>query len=1553
MKKRKCLAALLALSMAVNSMTVMAAEMSGSVDETYSYESEMDTETTVSDQAEEEKDAAEVDEAITEKVERMDDLESEDVTTLTEETEMESEADTDRGDRPVPGRFVQYNEQISYTVNDDGETCRVQCADRNISGTVEIPSELDGLTVTEIADNGFEDCYSMEKIILPDTLTRIGKEAFVNCQKLPVILIPESVKQIGDRAFESCEILTVLFRGHEVPEGQSYWLGSGGLAVIDVFKVGETTDGRFHYYLSKSNGAGVYQYVGDEEEVVIPSEIEGVTVQLVSNGCFRENNTLRKVEIPDSVTALGSYAFYYCSNLEEISMPENLISIGMLTFSSCEKLDGFTLAESLEKIGLYAFRDCSSLTSIVIPNKITELDGAFEGCASLKNVTLPEGLVNLDSYAFEDCTLLEEIVLPESLTEIGYYTFEGCTSLTSITIPKNVTKCRESFLNCTNLALVQIESPTIAKDIITQNSSGYITKYAKTIIIPKSIEEVGSHILDNFVETSEIVQNDIAYTVYSNHTHDWHEVSNSGYTGCDQEMLVNYTCAVCGLEKTEKRAGHEFGEWTVEKEATCTESGERNRQCLHCDYIETEIIPAVGHQFENGICTICGEKEKKSGKFGNLTWTLCDGVLTISGQGEMQNFSYETKEDSPWYDDRGQIHKICIEEGVTSIGDYAFYNIRGDLTVELPETLIRIGEGAFSCCYDLQAIQIPESVREIGRQAFNNCDRVTVMFKASQLPDGLNQEWNWPCDQSAQVVVNVSGIGETGDGNFLYYVTGDGYAGVYEYLKYEENVVIPDTIEGLPVKKISTATFMDNSSVVDVIIPNTVELIEYHAFYECRNLTHISWPENLVSIGEKAFQECKKLENIELHDRVEYIGEWAFRDCASITSVVIPNGVTRLNNGVFDSCNSLKNVTLSDYLVSMDYYVFTRCSALEEIQLPESLEDIGFHSFADTGLKSITIPKNVRYCDEAFEDCNQLKLVQIESPYIAKNIGTKNNSSFVTAEYLCKYADTVVLPISIKEIGSYILENFTQVTDLSNEDGDYKVYSNHSHEWQEKTRLGYEQCKQDGNVVYSCAVCGLEKTEWVSAHDLSDWMVSKEATCTEKGERVRICSHCDYRETETIAATGHHYVDGKCTNCGKMEMINGTCGDHVTWTLGNDGLLTISGTGKMTNYTSIKSVPWYNYVGQIKQVVIEKGVTSIGNFAFYGLKDIQKVSVPKGVEIIGDYAFKNCTGLENVVLPKNLWKIGESAFYGCQSLKAVNMPDTITVMGAYAFKGCVSMESVYISKGLVGLNESAFYGCQSLRDITIPEGIKRIDGYVFKNCSGVQTVSLPGTLVKLGDSAFYGCSSLTELTVPENVTVINGYTFKNCTSLEAVSLPEKLASISEAAFYGCTGLTEMDIPENVTNIYSYAFKNCTALKVINLPTSLVKISESSFYGCKSLATVTIPENVTVIDGYAFKSCTGLTDIQLPENLETIGGSAFYGCTSLAEVTIPEKVQKIDGYAFSRCSGLKEIDFTGDAPTIDSYSFSNVTADAKYPAGNTTWTVDKRQNYGGKLTWSEQ
>lgn len=1602
MKKRKIAAAFLAISMIIGQISPMAAiagEQAAAVNDTYSLESYDESEKTAVEQLEtdDETDTVTESSVLTETIETEVAIGLDEASEL---SEVESESETETTERPAPGTQVQYNDQIIFTVNDDGETCRVQCTDRYaIEGTVEIPSELDGFTVTEIADQGFYECNSVDEIILPDTLKTIGEEAFQYCRNLPIILIPDSVESIGDRAFEGCEMLTILFQSDEVPENQLHWKGSDAEIVTNVSEIGETEDGKFHYYITKDDLAGVYQYNGDEEDVIIPDKIEGVTVRRLNGGTFKENKALKKITIPDLVTFIGSNAFYGCSSLEEAILPKNLISIGYMAFYRCEKLNHVVLPETVESIDTYAFRECSSLTSIVVPNKITELSGGtFDGCTSLKDVTLPDNLVELDSYEFMDCTSLEEVKLPESLEKIGYYTFSGCTGLKSIIIPASVNTCWESFKDCSNLKLVQIESPAIAKDISTQNACGYISKYADTIVFPESIEEIGSHILSNYTEIFTFTKDEVNYKAYSNHTHVWQEQSNSGSTDCEQKISVDYICELCGLNKTELRKGHDFGEWVVTKEATCTETGEKTRTCTRCDYSETEVIPMRDHDFQNGICTVCGQKEKKTGKFDNLSWTICDGVLTISGEGEMQNFTYDTRMDSPWYDDRDQIDKICIEEGVTTIGDYAFYNFYHSLgkrlQVELPESLTSIGQGAFSNCNRLWEVLIPKNVSKIGEQAFSNCDRATVLYKGNVLPSDLDIEWSWP--HSMEMITNVTDVGETEDGRFLYYLTGDGYAGVYKYLNYEENVVIPEEIENLPVKKIGTAAFMSKPLVANVTIPNTVVSIANNAFYECRYLIKVSLPEELVDIGEYAFYRCEKLSDISLPEKLENIGENAFCDCAAITSVVIPNGVTRLQTAVFDGCTSLRDVTLPDYLVKMDYYVFIRCSSLEEITLPDSLKYMGFHSFADTGLKSIKIPKNVQTCDDVFNGCSKLSLIEVDSPYIAQNIVEEGTSKVVLAEDLCENTSTLVFPKSIEEISSYILDNYKTVTEFTNDDVEYVAYSDHDHEWQEKTQLGYVECQQDGNIVYTCTECGLDKTEWVQAHDIGEWTVDKEASCTENGEKSRKCSRCDYREVEVIPALGHNYVEGICSNCGKAEGISGTCGANLVWTLDDDGFLMISGEGKMDNYTSIKSVPWYAYIGQIKKITIEKGVTSIGNFAFYGLTGIKEIVLPKGMEVIGNYAFKGCTSLDTAELPKNLWKIGESAFYGCTALKEMNMPDTITVMGAYAFKNCANMEFLHISKNLVGLNESAFYGCQSLTDIVIPEGIKRIDGYVFKKCSGVTNVELPSTLVKLGDSAFYGCTAMKNVIIPDGVTSIGGYTFKNCTALEEVTLPEKLTTIGEAALYGCTNLKKMVIPDTVTRVNSYAFKNCTSLKDVKLSDAMTKISESCFYGCTSLeklvlpdsitgidayafrkcsgikdvkfseeltkigesafygceglTSITVPEKVTAIDGYAFKSCTGVTEITLPESLETMGESAFYGCSKISSIVIPENVATIGGYAFSSCSGLKEVSFAGAAPAIGGYAFSRVTADAYYPADNDTWTGDKLQNYGGKLNW---
>ena len=541
--------------------------------------------------------------------------------------------------------------------------------------------------------------------------------------------------------------------------------------------------------------------------------------------------------------------------------------------------------------------------------------------------------------------------------------------------------------------------------------------------------------------------------------------------------------------------------------------------------------------------------------------------------------------------------------------------------------------------------------------------------------------------------------------------------------------------------------------------------------------------------------------------------------------------------------------------------------------------------------------------------------------------------------------------------------------------------------------------------------------------------------------------------------------------------------DKVSYKLEN-GVLTISGKGAMDSYGKAASQPWYQDRTKITSVVVEDGVTEIGNFAFYGLTNMKSITISDSVTKIGAYAFKNCTALTDIQLPKSLETIGDSAFYSCTGLTSVTFPenvtfidgyafarctgikqitfegdapeikagafsgvkadvdyskenatwtddkkqnyggqltweksepwelkdhvltinddsvmndydsakktpwyanrdeitsivvsdgvtkvgafafyglsnltsvtlsDTVASIGGYAFKNCVKLTDINLPTGMKKIGESAFYGCSSLKSITIPEGLYTIWAYTFKNCTSLSEVNLPSTLIKIDEAAFYGCTSLEKLEIPDNVSIIGIYCFKNCTKLSDVQLPKKLTQIREAAFYSCTSLTNVTVPEKVESIGNYAFRRCEGLKTIILPETLKTIGESSFYGCSNLSEFALPEGLTGLGDYAFKNCIKVKEINLPALLTTIGASTFYGCTGLTSITIPEKVTAIGAYAFSSCSNLKEVLFTGDAPEIGAYAFSRITANVGYPSGNSTWTVEKRQNYGGTLTWVE-
>lgn len=162
-----------------------------------------------------------------------------------------------------------------------------------------------------------------------------------------------------------------------------------------------------------------------------------------------------------------------------------------------------------------------------------------------------------------------------------------------------------------------------------------------------------------------------------------------------------------------------------------------------------------------------------------------------------------------------------------------------------------------------------------------------------------------------------------------------------------------------------------------------------------------------------------------------------------------------------------------------------------------------------------------------------------------------------------------------------------------------------------------------------------------------------------------------------------------------------------------------------------------------------------------------------------------------------------------------------------------------------------------------------------------------------------------------------------------------------------TEIKAVVVEEGVSYVGSRAFQG-TRIVSASIPGSVISIGDSAFADSGSLTEVTLSEGLTSIGNTAFANA-GFSSIDLPSTVTSIGSGAFLCCNGLTSVTIPKSVLTIQGDAFTYCEKLSQITFTGSAPEIDSYAF-NKSHTAYYPACNPTWTEDKRQNYGGEITW---
>ena len=471
------------------------------------------------------------------------------------------------------------------------------------------------------------------------------------------------------------------------------------------------------------------------------------------------------------------------------------------------------------------------------------------------------------------------------------------------------------------------------------------------------------------------------------------------------------------------------------------------------------ILPGVTPESETALGA-------SSGTTGSCRWELSEyGVLTISGKGEMADYCWG--EYAPW---GNEIIALTIENGVTSIGDYAFYECDKLSSVIIPDTVTSIGEAAFYWCMNINAVSIPDSVRTIGDTAFYSCDRLTKLtigsgvttigekafydcdrLAAVTLPDNVTKMGSWAfyhCDRLAEAAIG-SGITTVSDSAF----------GQCKSLRSVDL--------GPQIKTIGWGAFQGCLGLTSVTVPDNVKTLEQYAFYGSTALTEVKLGSGVTEIGTRAFTGCyltdiTVAENNPAYcaeedvlftkdkttlvqypggregayvipDTVTVIGDSAFESAVALPAITIPATVAVIGDAAFAECDKLSAVTIPNSVKTLGASAFYRCAALTSMPIPDSVTAIGQYAFYQcTSLTDVILPYTITTLEEGvFSACSALTQITIPDTVTAIKGDAFQGCTALTAVVIpegvtaigdyafgdCAGLATLVLPATVKSVG--------------------------------------------------------------------------------------------------------------------------------------------------------------------------------------------------------------------------------------------------------------------------------------------------------------------------------------------------------------------------------------------------------------------------------------------------------------------------------------------------------------------------------------------------------
>ncbi len=1404
---------------------------------------------------------------------------------------------------------------------------------------ISLPNEYQGIEISGIKSNAFENNVHIEKIIFNSSLNVIEANAFKNCEKLKeldfsassnlsfigeyaffkstpsneidYIYLPESVTTIEDNAFNTESKRIVFSNNVNTTSKNTYFYNYKYSDIYEENNVKYVFDGSEYYVLSCN-----------ALKPVIPATINELPVTKVLSLAFA-NTDFDLVTFESDEITFEEEAFYNSStkniicnnsklNLSKNSLPTNSKKI----FINANTINAQANSFDNSNIYVIATKEISNKPMYCKIHLLTDDDNVvninnqyyLEKDNSLRLIS-GNDIENIDAstteiaeYAF--CDLAGIVSLDITNTQIESIKDNAFMNIEKINIivPKSIRYVSKNAFNNATLNLAQdnniyfgtLDNPyyflyelntSIIVDgtkIINDNA---LTKNVNELIIPNSICHIGDYAFSKYSGELSLSLPNVEY------------IGNDAFINTSfDSIVINDKLEYLGSNSIVINENTSLFINSLSQNIELNTSIIFNNTGKYLYYSSDDIFNLKYLHFENVNLSSIDKIPNEFFKFNNEIINLYSSSLTEIGEyafygSNIKNIiAKKLKTIGNHSFEESYIDIECILN-VEEIGDYALYNLKSNSVSNIEfNNLIRIGNFAISN-NNINNLILPNSLEEVGKGNLigNEVNSLTLPF----------------IGKSASEPKMIS-----------YFLDSESYNKNSEFTKLK-NITITSS------NKLADFA-LANISGLDVLeFKEDVNFGAYSLTNTNVKTLKISRIQNWVSIdfsdgslkADGIDCETIDIKVLEIPEGVERIGNYAFADNKYIEELVLPTSLKEIGVSAFEGCSNLKKINFSSDLCGVKKIAsraFYNNTSLSEIEFNQNMIEIGDYAFSLSSITKLDMSKSniTDIKDYAFSDCSNLTDILFSNKL--ENLGKNSLAGLVG---LTK----ISLPQSLKKIEEDCFLGTVNITEVKlNQSLDKYNDIKFENIYSVPTTYGCKLFDQNDNEIKELVLNSntINKYKFYNASSI---------------ERIILTE--DVKEIDS-------YAFAKLKNLVRIEMK-----DELTSF--KEGAFYLCDNIKSVITNSIDG--WFN----------KKFENYYANPLFYADKlysdsDLinyaKKIIVPNNVTVINDNLFVNYSSLETIELHENIEKIGGAAFYSCQSLKEIVGLDSINFnVGPYAFANCKGLNGTINFSNFDNIGANAFFNCINIENINISNVLK-VSEAAFNSCNCIKSIIISNVGL-IDNRAFSNCYSLENI----DLTDIDNFgfaIFENSKNIVSISTPKYIDKNQQnnEKYEFLFGDGSKKISELQPNLTSFVLKSgeiispelfigCTKLNTIELPNTITSIGNDAFSGCNLLEIDLSSLNLSKIENGVFRNNKNLKNILLPNSLEEIGSEAFMNCSSLPSFIFSEKISSIQEKAFLGCSLLSTIDLSNTKLTeIANSTFSNNTSLTNVLLPNTVLTI---------------